>query len=274
MQNRMSSFFKKTLKNMKIVELSLSAIRMGKYQKKLNKERVATIVANFDPDRMRPIDVSFRDGFFWCFDGQHRVEAYRQMGMETIPAIIHEGLSYEDEALLFARQQDNVGTVQAHHKWNALVEAKDPATLKTIDIAKKYGFTIGFGESKKGKIVAIKTVQDAVCQFGFDGFETILQVISEAWTEIKDGSRSILDKAGSVEILDGLFTLFVSYGNNPTFSVSRLTEVLGLDKPSNIIRDSKNYVMGNRGQRVAKVILNRYNKRIRNGRLPDLFSVL
>ena len=125
-----------------ITMLELDKLDIAPYQKELNIERIRKIVEKFDINRMRPIEVSFRDNRYWIFDGQHRANAYLVMGFTKVPCIVHYGLTYEEEAYLFARQQDEVGSVNANHKWNALVCAGDEETMTIVKLCKSWGFTV------------------------------------------------------------------------------------------------------------------------------------
>lgn len=107
-------------------EIPVSSISFAAYQRKPDMERIKRIANKFSIDRMRPIEVSYRDGKYWCFDGQHRAEVYRLMGRKTIPAVIHYGLNYEAEAALFASQFDEVAPVGIVTMWKAQVAAYDP----------------------------------------------------------------------------------------------------------------------------------------------------
>ena len=45
------------------------------YQRKLDRNKVRKIVANFNNNIMNPIKVSYRDGKYFVFDGQHTEQA-------------------------------------------------------------------------------------------------------------------------------------------------------------------------------------------------------
>lgn len=49
------------------------------YQRKLNNSRVAGIVASIDARIANEPNVSFRDGKYYIFDGQHTVAARKRM---------------------------------------------------------------------------------------------------------------------------------------------------------------------------------------------------
>ena len=110
-------------------EIPVNSISFAAYQRKPDMERIKRIANKFSIDRMRPIEVSYRDGKYWCFDGQHRAEVYRLMGRKTIPAVIHYGLNYEAEAALFASQFDEVAPVGIVTMWKAQVAGVMSASL-------------------------------------------------------------------------------------------------------------------------------------------------
>lgn len=251
-QNKSSSFTK-------IVEIPILKINIGKYQKQLNMARCKKIADEFDINRMRPIEVSFRNGKYWCFDGQHRINAYKLMGKNTIPCIIHLDLTYEDEAYLFARQQENVGAVQAHHRWNALVEAKDQYVLDIVAIAKAQGFTILHKNNKPNNIKCVKAIQTYYNDLGELAFASGLRVIAQAW--------EFSAKSTDHDIISGLYLFSKAYKG--IFDYSRLTDRLSLISPTTLLRNAKdNFSVQGDARKVAVEILRQYNKGSRAKRLP------
>ena len=77
-------------------------------QRVINPSQVDHIAANLDLDRIGCPVVSSRDGRFYVLDGQHRIEALRQVGFtdETIQCWVSEGLMSEDEADVFLKEND------------------------------------------------------------------------------------------------------------------------------------------------------------------------
>jgi len=47
------------------------------YQRDVDQKRVSYIVTNYDPHKFGIIKVSFRDGKYYVFDGQHRIAAFK-----------------------------------------------------------------------------------------------------------------------------------------------------------------------------------------------------
>ena len=85
------------------------------YQRKIDAARVERIVNSFDPRLANEVKVSFRDGKFYVFDGAHTLSALKRIhGEETfmVDCKVYYGLSYEDEAYLFALQSGD----EEHHR--------------------------------------------------------------------------------------------------------------------------------------------------------------
>src|SRR3954452_18659822 len=76
-----------------------------RYQRPVEDYRVQKIAEHFDETLFGVLEVSRRNGTCAVFDGQHRLEAARRIGLGVVPCLVHEGLSPEDEAQLFVRLQ-------------------------------------------------------------------------------------------------------------------------------------------------------------------------
>lgn len=233
-----------------------SEIIVGKYQKRLNVARSEKIAREFDVNRMRPVEVSLRGGKFYVFDGQHRVNAYKIMGMRSVPCIVHTGLSYEQEAELFARQQENVGAVLAHHKWNALVEAKDEKTLNILSIVKRFGYTMMPGSVRKNNINCVATIQGIYNDLGEQALTNALHVLSSAW---KDEPKAICQ-----DVIAGMKIFIRAFQNDKRMNYSRLINRLSEVTPEQFLRQSRNFggEMG-RAKCCAKQMVLMYNRNLR-----------
>lgn len=236
-----------------MINLDIKDLEVAKYQKELNISRVEKIINKFDINRMRPIEVSYRDGRYWVFDGQHRASAYVIMGYTKIPAIVHYGLSYEDEAYLFARQQEEVGSVNSNHKWNALREAGDPETMDIIKLCKEFGFTVLESNNKGNNIKCVKSLRDFYKEFGPEKLRTILMCIRDAW--------NYMEHSVDVPILMGVARLIRTYSE---FDYNRLTKVLSDTTPKLILRDmeDKHHAVRGESRRAAYQIADLYNYKL------------
>lgn len=77
------------------------------YQRQLSAN-ISKLVREWDNAECKFLLVSYRDGVFYVLDGQHRKAAAEIKGISELPCEILTGLTREEEALIFARQNRNV----------------------------------------------------------------------------------------------------------------------------------------------------------------------
>lgn len=93
-------------------------------QRDLKQYRVDRIAAEFDPEEVGNPTVNHRDGHWYVIDGQHRIEAMRQMGWgdQQIQCWTYDGLTEEQEAEKFLRLNDTL-TVETFDRFKVAVRA-------------------------------------------------------------------------------------------------------------------------------------------------------
>ncbi|MBQ3762436.1 MAG: hypothetical protein II875_10575 [Clostridia bacterium] len=99
------------------------------YQRPIDAKRVARIVENFDARLVNPLKVSNRDGHFYVFDGAHTLAALKEVSKFEnfmVPCMVFHGLTYEDEAYLFALQRGESKEVATAMRIRALILSGDP----------------------------------------------------------------------------------------------------------------------------------------------------
>lgn len=257
--------FQPELKLPLIQELPISSVCIAEYQRPVDKARVEAIASEFNPDRMHPIDVSLRDGKYWCFDGQHRFAAYRKLAKHEIPAIIHYGLSYEQEAELFYKQDMNVRSVSASVKFAARKESRDRRVLDSCEIMRKWGFYVKRGNpSQDGHIVNCPALLNSIInEFSAENFEAVFSILSRGFQHAPYSGRS--------EIIEGMCHFIKAY-QDKDIKWDRLVKMLNGTTPQNVLRDSKRYICKNNGDRVAHVLVVLYNQNLRaNTRIEQMF---
>ena len=98
---------------------SKSIISEPSYQRMVDFSRVKKIVSNFNPNLVNPIKVSFRDGKYYVFDGQHTLKALVAKNNNRdlmVECKVYYGMTLEDEAKLFAEQNGISRTVESAQK--------------------------------------------------------------------------------------------------------------------------------------------------------------
>lgn len=227
------------------------------YNRSINHKQVERIIANFNQNLVNPAKVSYRDGKYWIFDGNHTVRALTERsgnnGDTPIYCKIYQGMTKEDEARLFAEQNGIHTNVSQRNKIRSLAVANDPEVAKFLDTMQLAGLTCGFSRvSKPGQILCYDTAFKIYKQKGRKHLYDVLRIIYSAW-----GGRSDSLKK---EIVCGMDILLTKAGSN--LDKARLIERLSQESPKTIISMGKGESAYTGNLRYAVVIAKIYNKRL------------
>lgn len=186
----------------------LERIVTEQYQRILNMKNVAGIVKNFDPAKLGVLVVSHReDGTYAVLDGQHRLTALRRLGYDAANCIVLEGMTIQQEADYFRRQNENKQSLRINDTFNASLWAEDAGSLRIKELMDKYGFRHG----KSGQpmcICAIGALQRILRRFGDRTLELTLACIAATWPHDSTILRG--------EMLAGLGEFWRRYGEKLT----------------------------------------------------------
>lgn len=154
-----------------------------RYQRELVPARVRRIVRNFDARQLGALEVSERDdGTIAIFDGQHRLEALKELGIETAPCFVHK-LTAEDEAGLFVRLQMDRKAPSPVERFRAQVFSGDEQAVAVEDIAIEAGFVI-WNRERAGQHNAIRAINALERIYKREGAETLratLTTVADLW---------------------------------------------------------------------------------------------
>ena len=137
------------------------------------------IIREWNPRKITPVIVSFRDGTFNIVDGQHHTEAARQMagGRDVdVPCIIHTGLTYQEEAQMYADLDTDKTPLTPRQHTKALVEAgSDPKIMDIRQLGVCQEFCVsketvrsqeaGGNGRRSLMIIGMDTLTDGIIQF-------------------------------------------------------------------------------------------------------------
>lgn len=251
--------------------ISTSRLTSGlPYQRPVNQKKVDEIIRKWNPRKLTPVVISFRDGKFNMVDGQHHVEAMRRMagGKDVIvPCIIHTGMTYQEEAELYATLDTDKTPLTLRQHTKALVESSsDPEIVEIKRLLEDAGFTWAL-EKPTGEpfeIEAIRAVKNAYRLLGGDMFSRLLLLTAKTWHGVPSSTKA--------SIISGMALFIKTYEtelNDNTF-INRLSSV----DPGEIIRRGKADFSTNKAAlRFARVIWNKYNGHQRGGhKLPYRFK--
>ena len=174
------------------------------YARGLSEGRLKQLRREWDPLAVSPLTLSRRpDNSLWTIDGNHRRVVAFEKGMHTLPAMVHSGLSREQEADLYTK----LGTVLGQTPWTrfqAKLVARDPAALAIVEIADRYGLVIDATRGTTGyKIAAVARVEWILARGDEEALDWVLGFLTEAY----EGQS---DTLGEMQ-LEGAFGFWARY---------------------------------------------------------------
>lgn len=229
------------------------------YQRGIDMKRIERICKEFNGDTFNEPKVSYRDGTYWIFDGQHSVAVWRKIhNNEDKPIMckVFRGMTWLDECEAFVRQNGLDKDPTTNEKLKAAYNSNDPDVTDMVEKASMCGYTVDFSSSKiPTRIVATNALIKAYKTLGGDAFLDMMTAIRDAWYGDID--------AVSSQIISGMATFYKTYYG--FFERDGLVSKLRTVKPAQIIRDGKSFTARRNtySQEICKV----YNVRRSRNRL-------
>lgn len=234
--------------------LSTSRLTSGlPYQRPVEQKDVDEIIREWNGRELSPVVVSFRDGKFNVLDGQHRIEAMRQMagGKDVIvPCIIHTGMTYKEEADMYARLDTDKKRLTLRQHTKAVVEAGSDARIMEVKrLVEDGGFTwaLEVQTSEPFEIAAIRALINAYQLLGSEAFSRMLALMAGAWQGTPNSLKA--------SILSGMALFVKTYETelSDRAFIRRMSAV----SPDEIIRQGR--IDYNTALRFARIIRDKYN---------------
>lgn len=241
-------------------------ISSQEYQRNIDQKRISYIVSNFDPHKFGVIKVSFRDGKYYVYDGQHRIAALKVLHDnrdDVVKCEVHNGLTYEDEAKYFAEQylgSKNVGIV---YRWKALYEAKEEPVYSIVNSVRAIGIDVKFTKVKAAnRIIAFKQLNDMWAKLGAEKTLKILTLLKKVW----ETDENAFD--GNIILgMREFFSVYMNEIKEETF-IKQMKKVA----PSAIVIEGKKDTISKNGLNYAKIIWIKYNNGLKTRRLDYKFK--
>lgn len=191
------------------IESDRLEIPRNTYQRELSTERVHRIAKAFDERIANEPKVSFRDGHYYVFDGQHTVAArVERNGGDPLPILckVYYGLTEQQEAALFAEQFGVSAKLSAGIKLRALVFAKDPVACSFVADTGKAGAKVDYDQRRaRYRIACVSTAFTEYQRIGPEKYREAISILLEAWDGDPDSLRSeaVSAMCRFVDIYDG-----------------------------------------------------------------------
>lgn len=157
------------------------------YQRGVEQKNVDKLIRNWNSRELYPVIVSFRDGKFNVVDGQNRIAAMRQMaggGDVIVPCMIYTGMTYEQEAELYAKLDKGKRPLTPRQHTKALVESGSDAKILEIKcLVENVGFVWALDEptGEPFEIAPIRALINAYQLLGGEAFTRMLSLMAGAW---------------------------------------------------------------------------------------------
>lgn len=152
-------------------------------QRELRPAWVEYLYMNFDPLSFDNPKVSYRDGYYYIMDGQHRIEAAKKFLGEweeqSIDCWVYEGLSEKDEARMFLELNDNLG-VSLYDKFKAAVHAELPEETSILRVVESLNLRISRLKTPNS-VGAVGALMKVHKRDGADTLRRSLQIIRDAY---------------------------------------------------------------------------------------------
>lgn len=206
------------------------------YQRRLRPSRVSRIVARFDEHIANEPKVSFRNGHYYVFDGQHTIAARKKMNKGRdlpIRCKVYRGLTESDEALLFAQQTGESAQLTASAQLRAKIFGGDPDATAFLRATEAVGLHLGFDRASGSKrIICINTALAEFRRVGAEMYKEALRIILEAWGGAPESLRA--------ETLQGVIGFVELY--HQEYDRNRLVERLHSIDPIAVYRSGRSDV--------------------------------
>ena len=233
-----------------------------KYQRMLNGTWVKEIVDQFEPKLLDVIQVSYRGGHYWVFDGQHRKNAVEIKFKDPnfpVACRVYHGLSENDEARLFVLLNIKKKKMSSASMLKAQALYGDENVEKFLEISNNSGFIIDCTKrvNRKYGIQAVRKAQRCFEILGETQYERMLRILYLTW----DGEQWSI----SQNMLGGMSLFIQTFGDKMDDGkfVAQLQNVTN----SQITREAGRYSEESVAVAYASALVSFYNKGLHKGKL-------
>lgn len=240
----------------RIGTLKVKDLVVDDYQRQLRVSNVTKIVKNYNPVGFGLLQVSHRDGRYFVFDGQHRLEAAKRLKMTTVECLVYEGMSYEDEAN--AWKYFNSASTKPTQLDRAKVEliTGDPVAVELDRCVSRTDFYIDYeNQGANGGIKAYLTLKKIFIDHGEMNLTHTLQILRAAY--------GLERKAFQESTLFGISNFLIQYSANEKYDekwlIKRLEDT-GIDNLISMINQNKKMFNVTKKEAATSVFLQIYNK--------------
>lgn len=164
------------------------------YQRPFTSSRAKEIAEKFDERIANEPKVSYRDGRYFVFDGQHTVAARVMLnGGKDLPirCKVYYGMTEKEEALLFAQQTGISAPLSAGARIRAEIFGDDPIAAAFFEANEAIGLQLDYDHARGlDRIGCIKTAFNAYKRIGEERYKEAMTILKTAWDGEPDSFRT------------------------------------------------------------------------------------
>jgi len=199
----------------KTLLLPVDILEVDDYQSGVRTYQVNQMVKNYDPLGVGTLFVSFRNGKYYVFDGQHRMLVLKILGIEYVSCLVHYGMTYEEEAKawdFYNRQPKKATKLDAA---NADLKRGDEEAIAIDKAVRNAGLEVDYrGSQQNGKIKAYVALQKVYKEYGPSTLTKVLLFIKRVYGDQHDAYKGY--------IILGITQFLVKFEKDPRFNLSFL----------------------------------------------------
>lgn len=231
------------------------------YQREVDYKRVDQIVKEFDGDTFNEPKISYRNGAYWCFDGQHSTAAWRKLhdgADKPILCKVYHGMTWLEEADAFVKQNGLAKDPTTLQKLRTCFNRNRPDVCQMVYGAELAGFKVPFTRTKTGRsITAVGALFKAYQKLGYEQYLEMLKTIAEAWQYDPESTTQ--------QVITGMAEFYHIYGGK--FRREDLVVRLRKESPVALVRRGKNNMANGNG--FCHEVLKLYNRNRSTRRLEE-----
>lgn len=192
MENK-TPVYKKPYKEMMIYSELLEVPR-NTYQRPQDPKQIMDIIHDFDERVANEPKVSFRDGRYYVFDGQHTIAArIMKNGGKHLMILckVYFGMTEKEEALLFAKQTGYARKLTSGQELRANAFGEEPIICKFINETEAAGAILDLSQKKgRNRLACIHTALNEFEKLGPEKYKEAIRILLEAWDGDPDSLRA------------------------------------------------------------------------------------
>ncbi len=220
--------------NKVFVLVPVEDLRIDESYQRPVQNHVRTIAEEWDDMKCDPLKINYReDGYFYVWDGQHRLVALKMMGIDYVLCVITVGLTQKQEAALFGCQGNGIKKPDPYNIFKANVCSGEEIDTAIKDMCDKYDLLVNRNNKRAGNLSCLTLAREIFKRGAEDReyFEWVLELLHKAkWNEF---SQSHCHR-----VINSLYEIRKGFGEENIFVQRKLVEYLENTNPDDLLMNA------------------------------------